>query len=1357
MPVCETCGANLPAHGSVCPDCATRKVAVPQDFPEIPGYRVLRRLGEGGMGEVFLGEDVELGRRVAVKLISKRVASDATLTARFLREARLLATIEHPHVVRVYSFGRTEERPYLVMEYVEGQSLGELIRNKGPLPLTEALRILREAIEGLQAAHELNIIHRDIKPANILLDRRGGVRVADFGLAKRSSSGPADGDSAITQSGYFVGSPHYLAPEQAQGEPTDFRSDVYSLGVVLYEMLTGERPFTGATPVAVLAKHLHDPLPALAKRRPELSSDVSHLLNWMTAKDRQQRPASYAELVAEVDRLWHGDATVSSPKRRPASLMPAAVAILILVALAVLWWFQNSNSAEPSNAPPAADTRLTIAVTPFYGPDSESEREGRVMAALVERSIISRLGRDEVRLLGIDETKQPVRSHEDARALAGRLGAHVVIWGETLAFRGETEVQPYLTVVGLAAAEVEADAAPVVSAPRGRELEELSESNAGTVRLPAEAPNQIELRKTSAEGVGQMAAFLAGIYALHREHDAAKALRLFDQSAPSPDLLTQRAQAHVMREETTAAAELLAQVVAADPAAGEVRAQLADLLMQAGERERAIGHYRYLAESGKFLPTRNAVLFEGRLFVREQFQSPAIGDGKQRDTGNVLMIDSATGTVQKRYPMPGFVTRFVPSEDHLSIEYKTRESGSYAQKGTVEYTAGAFRRPLSRGGNLLMRMNALKSGWVLAGNFMDEAYGVISDRPPVARFRPSTAPKDASVPNTFPELESALRSAMRSDPTQPWHLFFLGQTLWATGRADEAEEIWRQMLTQRFEGIGYNEWAYMARLFRHFQQEEWARTAERLSERLRISDVQPVHITTLIERLINQQNVRLHPGWRLDDGQRLEILRRARRTTGLSETDHLAAAAWRAELSRRGDRRGAAEEDAWYRRAIRDPLNDAAVAVYVDYAVYALLSVSLALMALIVIAFERAIPARKPISWRALLRSSRARILSSPYRAVLTAGLIAVAASLSVAVFLMVEARNAAPGIVAVVAVFILAIATTPWRRAFTWGRAIASINRRERAVIVFLTASTIAGLLLASRLLTTLEAVHSIPVGMADSFGHIDVIRPFEESQKRADSREVRYALAVANHLAGEWSRAESLYRSVADDPRAARALANVRRQDRHVELPAAGEIVRALRKPRFLMTPGEVRNFAIDAAAFIMALCWFAAAAGVLLSLSFFVLRPSVRSRDQEQKPSRTSAVAEMILPSLRDYRRGAPILAGLQLLALSFIVSVLILSRGVRIVGAPGLFSSNAIPNVFFSSPFPSEGYVYKGNGSWAWDFWTMLFAHPHARIFWGVVVTLAAVLLALHARTVFATWREWREKRASHYETLEVEPS
>jgi Protein kinase domain/Secretin and TonB N terminus short domain len=320
------------------------------------------------MGEVFLAEDVSLGRQVAIKLVSERVAADPTVISRFSREARLLATIEHPHVVRVYSFGTLDDRPYLVMEYVEGTSLAEHIRRTGPLPFPETLRILRETCEGLDAAQELNIIHRDIKPANILLDRRGRVRVADFGLAKRSAAGTTEGDSSITQAGYLVGSPHYLSPEQAQGESTDHRSDIYSLGVVLYEMITGERPFTGSTPIAVIAKHLHDPLPPVTSKRPDTPAGLVRLVERMTAKNRDERPQSYAELAREIETIGSARSDTAATLAQDFRTVPAAVSepisrrwraiamsgllFAVLVALSVPRWVTSHRVPGRPAKPP---------------------------------------------------------------------------------------------------------------------------------------------------------------------------------------------------------------------------------------------------------------------------------------------------------------------------------------------------------------------------------------------------------------------------------------------------------------------------------------------------------------------------------------------------------------------------------------------------------------------------------------------------------------------------------------------------------------------------------------------------------------------------------------------------------------------------------------------------------------------------------------------------------------------------------------------------------------------------------------------------------------------------------------------
>lgn len=265
-------------------------------------HRILGRLGQGGMGTVYLAEDTTLGRLVAIKVISgDRGPRDQGARARFLREARAMATVEHPHVVRVYSYGESAGVVYLVMEYVEGESLGDRIRRVGQVSVEEAVEIVLQVASALEAAAAKGIVHRDIKPSNLLLDARDRVRVADFGLAKLAFPEVASDEASLTHTGQLVGSPHYLSPEQARGETVDFRSDIYSLGIVLYEMLAGARPFHGTTPAAVVAHHIHTPLPSLREKRPETPPQLAALVERMTEKDPGRRPGSYAELRKAIE------------------------------------------------------------------------------------------------------------------------------------------------------------------------------------------------------------------------------------------------------------------------------------------------------------------------------------------------------------------------------------------------------------------------------------------------------------------------------------------------------------------------------------------------------------------------------------------------------------------------------------------------------------------------------------------------------------------------------------------------------------------------------------------------------------------------------------------------------------------------------------------------------------------------------------------------------------------------------------------------------------------------------------------------------------------------------------------------
>src|SRR5438067_9464622 len=205
-------------------------------------YRIMRKLGAGGMADVYLAEDQELGRRVAIKILNDRHANADQFIERFRREAKNAAALNHPNIVSIYDRGNAEDTYYIAMEFLDGRSLKELIVGRGAAPINVAIEYARQILSALRFAHRHGIVHRDIKPHNVLVDGEGRVKVTDFGIARA-------GASQMTEAGSIVGTAQYLSPEQARGSGVDQRSDLYSLGIVLYELVTGKTPFDGETPV----------------------------------------------------------------------------------------------------------------------------------------------------------------------------------------------------------------------------------------------------------------------------------------------------------------------------------------------------------------------------------------------------------------------------------------------------------------------------------------------------------------------------------------------------------------------------------------------------------------------------------------------------------------------------------------------------------------------------------------------------------------------------------------------------------------------------------------------------------------------------------------------------------------------------------------------------------------------------------------------------------------------------------------------------------------------------------------------------------------------------------------------------
>jgi len=260
-------------------------------------YRIVRKLGSGGMANVYLAEDEDLGRRVAIKILNDRYANDDLFIERFRREAKSAAALSHPNIVSVYDRGEAEGTYYIAMEVIEGRSLKELIMTRGPLPIPQALAYSHEILEALRFAHRHGIIHRDIKPHNILIGER--LKVTDFGIARA-------GASQMTEAGSIMGTAQYLSPEQARGAPVTASSDLYSVGIVLYEMLTGKVPFTGDSAIEIAMKHLNEAPKPPSKIRPEIPEELDQVVLRALSKNPEDRYQTAEEFSEDLHRVEAG-------------------------------------------------------------------------------------------------------------------------------------------------------------------------------------------------------------------------------------------------------------------------------------------------------------------------------------------------------------------------------------------------------------------------------------------------------------------------------------------------------------------------------------------------------------------------------------------------------------------------------------------------------------------------------------------------------------------------------------------------------------------------------------------------------------------------------------------------------------------------------------------------------------------------------------------------------------------------------------------------------------------------------------------------------------------------------------------
>ncbi|MFW5698443.1 MAG: bifunctional serine/threonine-protein kinase/formylglycine-generating enzyme family protein, partial [Planctomycetota bacterium] len=355
----------------------------PQIGSVLGPYRIVGMLGEGGMASVYLAEDMQLKRPVALKVLAPHLQRRGDFARRFLREARAAARVSHPHVVSIYGFGEEQGVVYMAQEYLAGGDLDSLIDKKGPLGPKRAVRLIRQCADGLQALHKAKLIHRDIKPHNVFLSAEGQAKLGDLGLARQGSN------SDITVDGAMIGTPAYMSPEQVRGEACDIRSDIHALGATLFTLVSGQKPFKGDNTMAVLAAITTQAPPDLRQVRSRANPSLAHIISTAMAKDPELRYRDPATMVAALDMWLQSDGRLPAPGHGPArpparrhvigprtSIALAVAAVVVLTWSVLRTWGDDAESDIPERAdgprqqapvPKARTTSPGPAQTPVAG------------------------------------------------------------------------------------------------------------------------------------------------------------------------------------------------------------------------------------------------------------------------------------------------------------------------------------------------------------------------------------------------------------------------------------------------------------------------------------------------------------------------------------------------------------------------------------------------------------------------------------------------------------------------------------------------------------------------------------------------------------------------------------------------------------------------------------------------------------------------------------------------------------------------------------------------------------------------------------------------------------------------------
>ena len=710
-------------------------------------YQIIEELGKGGMGKVYRVLDKKLNEEVALKLIKPEISSDKETIQRFSNELKLARKIAHRNVGKMYELMEAEGTHFITMEYVPGQDLRALIRQTGQLTAAKALSIARQVCEGLAEAHASGVVHRDLKPGNILIDKEGNARIMDFGIA-RSLKG-----KGITGLGVMIGTPEYMSPEQVEGKETDQRSDIYSLGIILYEMLTGRVPFEGDTPLAIAVKHKTEVPQDPKLVNAQISEDLSRVVLKCLEKDKEKRYQSADDLHLELEKIKKGIPTTERvmTRRKPFTskeitvkfslkklLIPGLVMAALVIAAGLIVWRVIPQKA----APPAKSANHSIAVLPFE--DLSPTKDHEYLCDGIAETLINSLN-------NIKDLRVPARSSSfsfkgknlSGRQIGQQLGVDNLLEASVQIIGDRLRITPKIINVQ--------DGSQLWSDLYDRQMEdvfsiqdEIAQEIVKALKIKLLGEKTLPLVKSYTENLQAYNLYLRGRYFWNKRtaEEIRKAIDFFSQAIKiDPNyalayvgladcyLLLPSYGRSPVREVLPKAKEAISRAMEIDDTLAEAHASQAmvnemELAPADAERE-----YKRAIELSPNYPTAH-LWYHIFLLYRGRFDEAEVEIRRAKELDPLsLIINSGSGDrlyIRKKYDQAIQQYQKTLELDQNFAEARLRMGKCYLQKGMLDEAIAEFERARMVFGNNPYGLGELGSAYALAGK-KDEAIDVLTN------------------------------------------------------------------------------------------------------------------------------------------------------------------------------------------------------------------------------------------------------------------------------------------------------------------------------------------------------------------------------------------------------------------------------------------------------------------------------------------------------------------------------------------------------------------------------------------------------------------------------------------------------